>query len=117
MTPSWGVSEDDERLLVRLHIRCLPDKDGPLWRFKRIEIILEGQFAYAESVDEARRRQLAALNAPAILHGMARGLLASTTALCVGGPFLLPTVNYLEVARKAARRSSTPKPRERSDES
>ena len=102
--PSWRMGKDSNVFVARLHIRCLPEKDVGQWRFERIEVIVEGQFAYAEDVDEEERARLAILNAPAILHGIARGLIASATGLCVGGPFLLPTVNYVEVAKRMARK-------------
>jgi hypothetical protein len=35
-----------------------------------------------------------------MLHGILRGLIIGATGGCVGGPFLLPTVNYVEMAER-----------------
>ena len=56
---------------------------------------MAGIFRFAPDVGEDTFVQLLASSAPAMLHGMARGILAQTTGLCVGGPFLLPALNYL----------------------
>ena len=48
--------------------------------------------------------QLVPMNCLAILHGFARGVVAQVTGLNDGGPFLLPTVNFVEALQKKSRK-------------
>jgi hypothetical protein len=98
--PSFDVfpAEDETAALIRLSLTCVPDEDvagrcrfdevsGTIWCIMRFETEMTS--------DERARR--AYVNGPVILHGLLRGIMASATGTCVGGPFLLPVVNYVEV--------------------
>jgi len=86
---------DDVHYQVSLRIRCLPVKGDRRWRFERIEVEVQGRFEVVPELAEGPKSRMVGLNAPSILHGLARGLVASATGLCVGGPFIIPTVNFV----------------------
>lgn len=51
---------------------------------------------------------LMAYNAPAILYGIARGLLSSLTSQMQSGLYLLPAMNLVDIARRQERRRRRP---------
>ena len=96
--------ENEDRYAILLSINCIPAKndewEGATTLFKRVDITLQGVFgldAYTE-VDPETLSQLLQFNAPAILHGIARGIVASATGSCLEGPFLIPVVNYRRIS-------------------
>ncbi len=88
------VSADDRVYAVGLRLDFQP-KQREARRFRQVALSVAGMFRFAPDIGEDTFLQLLASSAPAMLHGMARGILAQTTGLCVGGPFLLPALNYL----------------------
>lgn len=99
LAPDVDMSEigEDGRYLVKLTVQCepAPEVEG-VCRFDRIEATVWGIFALSEDTPEDQRGSLIAWNTVTILHGIIRGLIISATGGCVGGPFLLPAVNYVE---------------------
>ena len=90
-------SEQPNRYLMRLSLVCDPSEpDGIESRFSRVQVSLWGMFCLDKQASDDEKRQLLPLNAVAMLHGIARGLLISATGGCVGGPFILPAINYIE---------------------
>lgn len=91
---------EDEMFLVRLSVESRPESDSPTRRFNEVSVVVWGMFSLTPGTDEETRQQVIPYNCVAILHGLARGVITSATGACLGGPFLLPTVNYLEVIKQ-----------------
>lgn len=94
---------EDERVLVRLAVESHPKTDAPPQRFNEVSIVVWGIFSLAAGTQEEAKQQLIPYNCVAILHGLARGVITSATGACVGGPFLLPSLNYVEVVKEKAK--------------
>jgi hypothetical protein len=102
----WGAQESDAgRYLIWLSVLCRPPADAPA-RFRSIGGMVWGTFAITEGPPLEEREMLLAYNGAAILHGVLRGLLISATGGCAGGPFLLPTANYVEMAARRKKRQA-----------
>jgi len=92
---------------VMLSFTCLPAREAEEpQRFNRIEARVWGVFRLGEDVsDEEERARLLLLNGTAILHGVLRGTLITATGACVGGPYLLPAMNYVELVEEKRKRA------------
>lgn len=64
---------------------------------------ITGYFSFIEGTGEPVIERMIALNGPAILYGIARGIVAQATGNCVHDKFILPTVNFVEVTKEKAR--------------
>ena len=93
--------------MTMLCVDCYPEAETPTPRFKHVGVTVWGIFSCSPHVDQDQKNQLMQYNTVAILHGIARGLIASATGSCPGGPFLLPVVNYREVIERKLRESVT----------
>jgi len=91
---------EDEMFLVRLSVESRPESDSPTPRFNEVSVVVWGMFSLTAGTEEETKQQLIPYNCVAILHGLARGVITSATGACVAGPFLLPTINYLEVIKQ-----------------
>lgn len=58
-----------------------------------VELTLLGQFSFSEPLDDDSANALLRFNAPAILFGVARGMVSLLTSLTEVGRWNLPTVN------------------------
>lgn len=74
-------------------------------------LTLAGNFAVAEGTPDEAKKRLIHLNGPAILYGVARGVLASITGISAHGPIHLPSVNFIDLLEPPRRppRKRTPK--------
>jgi len=92
------VSENEPEYLVRLSVTCEPSPDiEGLCRFSLIEATVWGIFSLSDETPEQQRDVLIGYNTISILHGITRGLIISATGGCVGGPFILPAINYKDL--------------------
>ncbi len=88
-------SQEDGGVLLRLTISNTGDEnDGSPYRFA---VVLGGAFDVRTDIDAKQASNLLRINAPAILYGVARGYLASITALARAGALLLPTANMFNL--------------------
>lgn len=71
-------------------------KVNPYYIFLKIT----GFFSFTKGADEQTIEKMIPLNGPAILHGIARGIVAQATANSLYDKFILPTVNFVEITRK-----------------
>jgi len=94
--------KDSLNFRVRLAFKLTP-VSGCLCRYDRISVTTMGQFSIPEDTPEDVVHRFIPLNCLAILHGFSRGIVAQITGLNDGGPFLLPTINFVD-ALKAQRR-------------
>jgi preprotein translocase subunit SecB len=63
---------------------------------------ISGFFGFAEGTEEETIRKMIGLNGPAILYGIACGVVAQATANCRYGKLVLPVVNFVEAMSKGA---------------
>lgn len=108
-TINWTVYRSEERdaYLVRLTARFA--RGAPSALKGLIEVA--GLFTVENDVEHAAA--LLNMNAPSILFGIARGVVGSVSASTVGGKYVLPAVNFVELAarKQPATRSSRAKRR------
>ncbi len=98
--PSFDVFsvEDETATLIRLSLRCVPGESVTgRCRFTEVSGTVWCIMRFEDDMTTEERARRAYVNGPVILHGLLRGIMASATGACVGGPFLLPVVNYVEV--------------------
>ncbi len=111
----YGIDGDRSRVRVQLTVTATRPKDAEHLPYERVKVVLCGDFSRGSDADEETFLRLVPMNCLAILHGIARGVLLSATATCPSGPFLLPTVNYVDLVDrkvKALRRKSSRKARD-----
>ncbi|MEA3402219.1 MAG: hypothetical protein U9R79_13360 [Armatimonadota bacterium] len=108
VAPDYEVFWSDEGdALVMLTVKCVASKEAKgACRFREVSATGWGILSFGDEVEEDERERRAYINGPAMLHGMLRGVINSATGSCVGGPFILPTVNYLEVFKRKAEQLS-----------
>jgi preprotein translocase subunit SecB len=103
----WWEPERGGDCMTMLRVDCYPQSERPTPRFLHVGVALWGVFSCSPDLEEHQKDRLLRFNTVAILHGIARGVIAGATGSCPGGPFLLPVVNYAEVIeRKTAQRES-----------
>lgn len=101
----WWEPERKGDCMTMLRVDCYPQSNTATPRFLHVGVALWGIFSCGPDLAEDQKARLLRYNTVAILHGIARGIVASATGSCPGGPFLLPVVNYAEVIeRKLAER-------------
>lgn len=61
---------------------------------------ISGFVNFAEGTDEETIKKMIGLNGPAILYGVARGVVAQATANCRHGKFVLPAMNFVKAIKK-----------------
>lgn len=95
--------------LIRLSVTCAPAAESAgACRFRVVAATVWGILRFADEVGSGERERRVFLNGPVMLHGLLRGVLAAATGSCAGGPFVLPTVNYVEVLRRQAEQPQLP---------
>jgi len=65
-----------------------------------ISIHISGFFQIVNDFEENKIFELKHLNAPAILYGTARGIIAQNTASAQHGKFILPPINFVEILKQ-----------------
>jgi preprotein translocase subunit SecB len=91
----FTLQNDDVRYSVELKLSASPkegQKDFPY----SIRIGLIGVFD-GRSLPEEKRDQLVVVNGASMLYGIAREIVLSLTSRSVGGPVMLPTVEFSEL--------------------
>lgn len=67
---------------------------------------ITGFFSFTEGTDEQTIERMIPLNGPAILYGIARGVVAQATGSSIHDKFILPTVNFVEVTKRQAKKKT-----------
>ncbi len=89
-----GSADDEAGVLVRLALESSTSKhDGSPYDFA---LDVGAVFKIANDDDPVSRRRLIRYNAPAVLYGLARGYVASATAMGLTLPLMLPSVDLVE---------------------
>ena len=103
-----GVEEARERrgkdgtqpVSVRLSIKTNEKANEFKHAQYRVSLVLHGRFRIVPGASKELVEGLIALNAPAILYGLARGHVAQATAVCPWGRTLLPAVNFIDLEQE-----------------
>ncbi len=69
-------------------------------RFDHVNVAVDGIFAFPAGTEEETVRHYVPLLCLTNLHGVARGVVAQSTGMCPGGPFILPLVDMAEVLKE-----------------
>lgn len=101
------------RVKLTLEIRGVPD--GGYSAFRRIRIVLWGQFLFAPDATQELIDTLIPLNPLSILYGVARGVVAICTGTSPAGSFTLPVVDFHQVveAKHQAEQARVEPPKKR----
>jgi len=92
---SVGRKQDDEyNYKLTLGIKVIPESFG--WN---IDMEIFGIFSFPEGTGLNEMESVIRVNGCTILYGLVRGHLASVTGAFQSGPYVLPTVNMLEVVK------------------
>ena len=92
-----GSADDPDGVLVRLVLESSASKyDESLYDFS---LEMGAVFKVENDDDPVSRRRLIRYNAPAVLYGLARGYVASATAMALAPPLILPSVDLVEFLR------------------
>lgn len=103
----WESPEKENLHMTLLQVDCRPKSSKSITRFRHIGIALWGIFAVDPELDQETKDRLVSYNSVAILHGIARGVITGATGSCVGGSFLLPVVNYVEIVERKTEESAS----------
>lgn len=89
------------RFLVSLDIRLIWNQEADASAaHASVHLRVVGFFSFEPETDEHQAHHMISLNAPAILYGIARGIVAQTLALTTLQKVILPSVNFVEVMRQ-----------------
>ena len=72
----------------------------------RIHLVLNGFFSFEDGTTEDTISNMIAPNGLSMLYGVARGVVASATALSWHGKFVLPSLNLIEIIKRKAEAAS-----------
>lgn len=96
------TSDDSDGFLVRLSVSSGSKDTDTDYRFY---IRIAGQFSVSADIPDDSKMGLIYLNAPAILYGVARGVIATVTGMSLHGPLHLPSVNFVELLEESSERA------------
>lgn len=92
-------SEEDPNLhIVRLRIRSARKKDS-IEPYK-FDVQIAGAFSFSRELPAEGQNQFLRLNAPSILYGICRGLVAATSGMGSLGAIQIPSVNFVGARSK-----------------
>jgi preprotein translocase subunit SecB len=66
---------------------------------------ITGYFSFHQGTEQDTMDKMIGFNGPAVLYGVARGIVAQITANCRNGKFILPTVNFVELLKQQEERN------------
>lgn len=97
---AYTLQDSDKRIMVRLVVKIGTDQSANTRC--ELELNLVGFFVLAERLGANLRAAMLTQNAPSILYGIARQVVAETTGNGPWGKVFLPTVNFVELAHTKA---------------
>lgn len=90
-----GKSENCNEAVVRLTV-IVDDDQGQINSPFSISLTIASKFFWDDSYDEETVNSLLSVNAPALLLGYARPIVASITTSCPCGAYNLPFYNFVQ---------------------
>lgn len=89
--------KNDHLFKISMTIELNKNKENsPYYIFFKIN----GFFSYDKTASEEYIQKTIAQNAPSILYGVARGIIAQITSNYEFGKFILPSVNFIEILKR-----------------
>jgi hypothetical protein len=104
---SWEIrkSSDDGAYLIDMRISCSHSAF-------RLLLDVSATLSFPDHMDVDAKNRMVNLNGPAILYGVARGIVGSVTGLAPTRRIILPSVNIISIAeqqeKRKAKRTSSP---------
>ncbi len=96
----FALKDAPNHIMVRLKVRIGQQEE---WNARcELELKLVGFFRLPEELDPRLSDAMRTQNAPSILYGVARQIVAETTGNGPWGKVFLPTVNFVAMAAKKA---------------
>ncbi|MCD4709194.1 MAG: hypothetical protein K8S62_15835 [Candidatus Sabulitectum sp.] len=96
ITYSVAKNQDDKyNYKLTLGVKVVPEGFG--WS---IDVEIVGIFSFSKGTSISDMEGIVRVNGCTILYGLLRGHLASVTGAFPSGPYVLPTVNMLEVVKR-----------------
>lgn len=77
-----------------------PDENTPY----SIDLTIVGYLSFASATSEEVMNRMIFINGPAILFGIARGIVGQATGASKHGQFVLPTVNFVAMEKERTKR-------------
>jgi preprotein translocase subunit SecB len=88
------------RFLVPLSIRVNRRRQDFTRFGYAVDVSIFGYFSIEGDIDDDTAHQMINLNAPSILYGIARGIVAQGLSLTRAGKIILPSINFVELLRQ-----------------
>jgi preprotein translocase subunit SecB len=103
VTTSIGIKRKakEPEFMINMTVELNKSKEAFAKAPYYIYLDIVGFFSFIEGTDEETMSKMIGLNCPAIIYGVARGIVAQATANFRHGKFVLPTVNFVEAMKKA----------------
>lgn len=79
----------------------------------RIHLNITGFFSFEDGSTEDTIKKMIAPSGLAMLYGVSRGIVSSTTAMSWHGTFVLPSLNLIEIIKRKVEDSSAPQKKTR----
>ncbi len=79
----------------------VPEADDDLNAPYYVNLVIAAQFRFAAQIPDDMKHRMLVTNAPAMLYGVARGLLGQATSSARHGRMVLPSMNFVELAKSA----------------
>ena len=97
--PEGAAYKVDVKLLVspRMAARGLP------YEFR---LHLCGVFSFEPDTPQEKQEYIIHMSGPAMLYGIARGIIAQATALGPHGKYTLPSINFIELMEREAKKAN-----------
>ncbi len=92
------VSTRDYRISMRIQLAAngyTAEENAPY----TVDMTIIGYFTFTEGTTEDVSQKMIYINGPAILFGIARGIMGQATGASKHGQFVLPTVNFVEIEK------------------
>lgn len=101
---TFGVYASEASENYRVDMQVLVGKAAAARGFPyRMRLRLSGIFSFAPATPPNVRERMINVNGPAILYGVARGVVGEATATGPRGKYVLPSINFIEMLERRAR--------------
>ncbi len=108
---AFGLKRNGKKPLFMLPMTIEVNKSKKSFSVAPYYILLKivGFFSFPDGTDEETIKKMIGLNALVMLYGTARGVVAQATSDSFHGKFILPSVNFVEIAAKQVKKTSSKK--------
>lgn len=102
---SFGLKRNGKKPMFMLPMKIEVNRSKESFSKSPYYILLEivGFFSFPKGTDEETMKKMMGLNALVMQYGLARGEVAQVTSNGMHGKFILPSVNFVELAKAEAK--------------